>query len=68
MGRKFRLGRHRKNEERKKLLAESAQLGSCLAEPLVVSLPVQYFMSVPVPSLSVLRQRIQALDVLPQGH
>lgn len=60
MGRKFRLGTHRKNEERKKLAAKRNQ-------PLIVSVPVQHFMTARVPFLNVLRKRIQELHILPQG-
>lgn len=80
MGRKFRLSRHRKNEERKKKqIAKRKKAAVDIPEPLVVSiqrdmvsvftvkLPIEYLLSAKVTSLSVLRHRIQALHILPQG-
>ncbi len=51
MGRKFRLGVHRKNVERKKLLAKPE---------LLVSYPAKFFHQCPCPvdSLEVFRERI----------
>ena len=65
MGRKFCLNTHSKNRERKKLFSKRTTVTFC--KPLVVSLPIHYLLSAPLSSLSILRQGIQALAVLPQS-
>ena len=76
MGRKFRLGVHRKNDERYKLLAKKANIGpgtlvvSINLERISVfkvSLPIDYLLQAKALSLPVLRQCIQATCILPQG-
>ena len=69
MGRKFRLGVHRKSEERNKLLAKKANI---VPGTLVVSINLERISVFKVSlaqalSLPVLRQRIQATCILPQG-
>lgn len=59
MARKFKFS-VRKNKERKKPPAKNV-------ESLPISIPIQVMLSAQAPSLRVLRQRIQALHVLPQG-
>ena len=62
-GRKFRLGRHRKNEERKrKLNKEACKLTIC---SLVVSLPLGLYMNMTVCSLKSLSARLEKSSSLP---
>ena len=68
MPKKFRRGRHYKNEERKKRAARlAAAQSACDSISLVVSLPLQAFTEAPVSSLEMLVRRLKAISGLPRG-
>ena len=69
MPRKFRLGRHHKNEERKKYAAKLPLLEqSSNQENLVVSISLQVFTNAPVDSPESLKRRVQATGGIPTGN
>ena len=66
MPRKFRLGRHQKNEERKKYAANLPLLDkSSNKQNLVVSISLQVFTNAPVDSPESLKRRPQATGGIP---
>ena len=66
MPRKFRLGRHHKNEERKKYAANLPLLNkSSNKEYLVVSISLQLLTNAPVDSPETLKRRLQATGGIP---
>ena len=78
MPRKFRLGRHYKNERVKKRQSALSTLSStsCAVArqshpstptSLIVSLPLQVFTNSPVSSVSTLGDQLKALDLIPSG-
>ena len=73
MGRKFHLGTHRKNEERKKANSRKKALSVALSphqdsgDDLTVSLPVENYQKAPAPTLYSLQKRIQNAQSLPAG-
>jgi len=70
MPRKFKLGRHYKNEERKKRAerrqAEVTEEAS-VAETLVVSLPLSVFIEAPLGDPKALRSRLEVSRSVPLG-
>ena len=64
MPKKFRLERHRKNEDRKK--RDERRVRSP-AETLVVSLSLNVYCGSPVDSVEILRNRLNAVGDLPSG-
>lgn len=69
MPRKFRLGRHGKNEERKKYAAKLPLLDQFSnKENVVVSISLQVLTNAPVDSPESLKRRLQATGGIPTGN
>ena len=68
MPKKFCLGRHNKNEERKKHVARlAAAQSACNSISLMVSLPLQAFTEAPISNIEMLVRRLKAISGLPSG-
>ena len=65
MPKKFRLGRHYKNGERKKRAAEAQAAASPVSETLVISL---LFTETAVSSPDILERRLNATSAIPSGN
>ena len=68
MPKKIRLGRHYKNEERKKRAAKAHAAASAVSETLVISFPLQLFTETSVSSPDILERRLKATSAIPSGN
>ena len=68
MPKKFRLGRHYKNGERKKRAAKAQAAVSPVSETLVISLPLRLFTETAVSSPDILERRLNATSAIPSGN
>ena len=68
MPKKFRLGRHYKNGERKKRAAKEQAAASPVSETLVISLPLRLFTETAVSSPDILERRLIATSAIPSGN
>ena len=70
MPKKFRLGRHYKNGERKKRAAKQALLSAATVTPseLVISIPLNIYYETPVYSQDALKMRLQTMNGIPNGN
>ena len=66
MPKKFKLGRHYKNGERKKRAAKAHAAASPVSETLVISLPLGLFTETSSPDI--LERRLKATSVIPSGN
>ena len=68
MPKKFKLGRHYKNGERKKCAAKAHAAASPVSETLVISLPLGLFTETAVSSPDILERRLKATRAIPSGN
>lgn len=73
MPKKFRLGRHVKNEERKKraakqVLKSAERVVPTDSEYLVVSISLKTYYETPAHTLETLKRRLEAMDGVPNGN
>ena len=66
MPKKFKLGRHYKNGERKKRAAKAHAAASPVSETLVISLPLGLFTETSSPDI--LERRLKATSAIPSGN